>query len=230
MNNALTYILSITIGVILAISNVSVVAEETPKPSTIRLPGIYHIWGTDTKDMSPITFEEIEACMSSDVAIRQQFDSFQLETKLINEEVLKAENSVQENQNARLALEKEASEVQSEISGMNTLNDEFTQRNQALSALTSKKADAAAAKKINQQVAQFNKDIIQFNADSVALKEKTQQLKSKQEQFNSSLEGLKNQLDQLNIKTTEFNKRKKSFDDTLLSYKDKCAGKHKIEK
>jgi chromosome segregation ATPase len=230
MNKTLAYILSVTFAAISTIASVCVIAEEAPAPSTIRLPGIAHVWGVDTKNMTTITFEELENCISSDASIKQQFDQFQLETKQINEAVLKAGNLVEENQNARLALEKEAGEVQIEIAEMNTLNDKFAQRKQELSSLTSKKVDAAAAKKINQQVAQFNKDIIQFNADSSALKEKTRQLKSKQNTFNDSLESLKSQLDQLNLKTNQFNERKKSFDVTLLSYKDKCTGTYKLEK
>ncbi|HSI27692.1 MAG: hypothetical protein ACAH05_08290 [Methylophilus sp.] len=230
MNKTLACILPVTFLLISAITGASLAAEETLEPSTIRLPGIAHVWGVDTKNMTTITFEELENCISTDAAIRQQFDRFQLETKQINEEVLKAETIVQENQTARLALEKEANEVQLEISEMNTLNDQFSKRKQELSSLTSKKVDAAAAKKINQQVDQFNKDIIQFNADSSTLKEKTQLLKSKQTKFNDSLEGLKSQLDQLNARTNQFNDRKKSFDVTLLSYKDKCTGTHKLEK
>jgi chromosome segregation ATPase len=230
MNKTLAYILSVTFAAISTIASVCVIAEESPAPSTIRLPGIAHVWGVETKNMTTITFEELEKCINADAAIRQQFDHFQLETKQINEEVLKAETVVQQNQTARLALEKEANDVQLEISEMNTLNEQFSKRKQELSSLTSKKVDAAAAKKINQQVEQFNKEIIQFNADSSALKEKTQQLKSKQTKFNDSLEGLKSQLDQLNLKTNQFNERKKSFDVTLLSYKDKCTGTHKLEK
>ncbi|MGP1717032.1 MAG: hypothetical protein ACTS9Y_07630 [Methylophilus sp.] len=230
MHKTLTYILSVTFGAIAVMTSASSVAEETPEPSTIRLPGISHVWGVDTKNMNTITFEELEKCIGSDAAIKQQFDHFQLETRQINEEVLNAGNRVEENQNARLALEEEASKVQSEISEMNALNDKLSQRSQELSKLTSKKVDAAAAKKITQQVDQFNKDIIQFNADSSALKEKTQQLKSKQNTFNDSLEGLKTQLDQLNNKINGFNERKKSFDVSLLAYKDKCTGTHKLEK
>ncbi|MGQ2964285.1 hypothetical protein [Methylophilus sp.] len=230
MHRTLACTLSVTFGVFILMTSPHSVAEDVPEPSTIRLPGIAHVWGVDTKDMSTITFEEIENCISTDSAIRQQFASVQLETKRINEEVAKAETSVEENQNARLVLEKEANEVQLEISAMNTLNDQFSKRKQDLSALTSKKVDAAAAKKINQQVEQFNKDIIQFNADSSALKAKTQQLKTKQNKFNDDLESLKQQLDQLNSKTSDFNQRKKSFDKTLLAYKDKCTGTHKLEK
>lgn len=230
MHNTLPHILSATIATLSALAHASLAAEEMPQPSTIRLPGIYHVWDKETKDMPSITFDELEECMSSDAAIRQRFDSVQLETKLMNEEVSKAENMVQENQNARLALEKEAGEVQSEISAMNTLNDQLSQRKQALSVQTRQRVDAPTAKKINQQVDQFNKDIIKFNADSSALKDKTQQLKAKQQQFNDDLEGLKNQLEQLNSKTSAFNARKKSFDQTLLSFKDKCTGAHKLEK
>jgi len=230
MNNSLTHIFATTMVALSVIANARLAAEEMPQPSTIRLPGIYHVWGKETKDMPSITFDELEECMSSDVTIRQRFDSFQFETKQMNEEVLKAENSVQENQNARLTLEKEASAVQSEIAAMNALNDQFSQRKQALSVQTRQRVDAPTAKKINQQVDQFNKDIAKFNADSSVLKEKTQQLKAKQQQFNDNLEGLKNQLDQLNSKTSAFNERKKSFDSTLLSFKDKCTGAHKLEK
>jgi predicted nucleic acid-binding Zn-ribbon protein len=230
MHHTLACILSVTFGVFTLMTSLYSVAEDVPEPSTIRLPGISHVWGVDTKDMSTITFEEIENCISTDATIRQQVASVQLETKHINEEVAQAETSVEENQHARLALEKEASEVQLEIAAMNTLSEQFSKRKQDLSALTSKKVDAAAAKKINQQVEQFNKDIIQFNADSSALKEKTQQLKTKQNKFNDDLESLKHQLDQLNSKTNAFNERKKSFDKTMLSYKDKCTGTHKLEK
>ncbi|HSH87776.1 MAG TPA: hypothetical protein VK958_11070, partial [Methylophilus sp.] len=204
-------------------------ADELSKPSTIRLPGIAHIWGVDTKGMPTITFEELENCMSSDSALRQQFDRVQLETKLINEEVLKAEKMVEENQKVRSSLEKESGELQLEITEMNTLNEAFAKRKQELSSLTSKKVDAPTAKKINQKVEQFNKDIIKFNADSATLKEKTEHLKSKQKVFNDNLDSLKTQLDQVNIKTNAFNEQKKSFDQTLISYKDKCTGTHKLE-
>lgn len=205
-------------------------ADEAPKPTTIRLPGISHVWGVDTKGMRTITFEELEDCMSSDVVLRQQFERFQSETKLINEEVLKAEHLVEENQKVRSTLEKDSSEVQSEISQMNALNEKFAIRKQELSALTSKKVDAAAAKQINQQVDQFNKDIVKLNADSAALKERTEQLKSRQKAFNDNLDALKNQLDDLNIKTNAFNEQKRSFDKTLVSFTDKCTGTHKLEK
>jgi chromosome segregation ATPase len=216
--------------VILGIASVekSCLAEEVTKPEIIRLPGISHVWGVDTKGMPTITFEELENCMSSDASLRQQFDHVQLETKLINEEVLKAEKIVEENQKVRTSLEKEATDVQLEITAMNTLNENFSKRKQELSALTSKKVDAPTAKKINQQVEQFNKDIIKFNADSATLKEKTEQLKSRQKNFNESLDSLKIQLDQLNAKTA-FNEQKKSFDATLVSYKDKCSGTRKLE-
>ncbi len=168
--------------------------------------------------------------MSTDTTIRQQFDSFQLETKRMNDEVLNAENLVQANQNARLALEKEANGVQADIVDMNARNDALAKRKQALSAQTRQRVDAETAKKINQQVDQFNKDTLQFNADSSALTEKAQQLKAKQQQFNGSLQDLKNQLDQINAKTSAFNERKKTFNNTLAAYKDKCTGAHKLEK
>jgi len=168
--------------------------------------------------------------MSSDVAIRQQFDRFQLETKLMNEEVSKAENIAQNNQNARLVLEQEASGVQAEIVDMNARNDTLAKRKQVLASQTRQRVDAETAKKINQQVDQFNKDTLQFNADSSALTEKVQQLKAKQQQFNDDLQGLKKQLDQVNGKTSEFNERKKTFNNTLAAYKDKCTGAHKLEK
>ncbi|WP_228522697.1 hypothetical protein [Methylophilus sp. 14] len=211
-------------------ANASLAAEETPQATTIRLPGIYHLWAKDSQDMPAITFDELEQCMSTDTTIRQQFDSFQLETKRMNDEVLNAENLVQANQNARLALEKEANGVQADIVDMNARNDALAKRKQALSAQTRQKVDAETAKKINQQVDQFNKDTLQFNADSSALTEKAQQLKAKQQQFNGSLQDLKNQLDQINAKTSAFNERKKTFNNTLAAYKDKCTGAHKLEK
>lgn len=211
-------------------ANANLAAEETPQAATIRLPGIYHLWAKDSQDMPAITFDELEQCMSTDTTIRQQFDSFQLETKHMNDEVLNAENLVQANQNARLALEKEANGVQAEIVDMNARNDALAKRKQALSAQTRQRVDAETAKKINQQVDQFNKDTLQFNADSSALTEKAQQLKAKQQQFNGSLQDLKNQLDQINAKTSAFNERKKTFNNTLAAYKDKCTGAHKLEK
>lgn len=211
-------------------ANASLAAEETPQATTIRLPGIYHLWAKDSQDMPAITFDELEQCMSTDTTIRQQFDSFQLETKRMNDEVLNAENLVQANQNARLALEKEANGVQADIVDMNARNDALAKRKQALSAQTRQRVDAETAKKINQQVDQFNKDTLQFNADSSALTEKAQQLKAKQQQFNGSLQDLKNQLDQINAKTSAFNERKKTFNNTLAAYKDKCTGAHKLEK
>lgn len=211
-------------------ANASLAAEETPQATTIRLPGIYHLWAKDSQDMPAITFDELEQCMSTDTTIRQQFDSFQLETKRMNDEVLNAENLVQANQNARLALEKEANGVQADIVDMNARNDALAKRKQALSAQTRQRVDAETAKKINQQVDQFNKDTLQFNADSSALTEKAQQLKTKQQQFNGSLQDLKNQLDQINAKTSAFNERKKTFNNTLAAYKDKCTGAHKLEK
>lgn len=227
MIRTLITILSITFGMF-SVEH-ACQADETANPSTIRLPGIAHVWGVDTKGMPTITFEALENCMRSDSALRQQFDHIQLETKLMNEEVLKAEKMVEENQTARASLEKESSEVQLEITEMNTLNEAFAKRKQELSSLTSKKVDAPTAKKINQKVEQFNKDIIQFNADSATLKEKTEHLQSKQKAFNDNLDSLKTQLDQLNIKTNAFNAQKKSFDQTLISYKDKCSGTHQLE-
>lgn len=211
-------------------ANASLAAEETPQATTIRLPGIYHLWAKDSQDMPAITFDELEQCMSTDTTIRQQFDSFQLETKRMNHQLLNAENLVQANQNARLALEKEANGVQADIVDMNARNDALAKRKQALSAQTRQRVDAETAKKINQQVDQFNKDTLQFNADSSALTEKAQQLKAKQQQFNGSLQDLKNQLDQINAKTSAFNERKKTFNNTLAAYKDKCTGAHKLEK
>lgn len=231
MHNIKSYILPLIIGGLTAITSpTSVLAEDMPTPSTIRLPGIYHLWAKDSQDMPAITFDELEQCMSTDTTIRQQFDSFQLETKRMNDEVLNAENLVQANQNARLALEKEANGVQAEIVDMNARNDALAKRKLALSAQTRQRVDAETAKKINQQVDQFNKDTLQFNADSSALTEKAQQLKAKQQQFNGSLQDLKNQLDQVNAKTSAFNERKKTFNNTLAAYKDKCTGAHKLEK
>lgn len=227
MNLKLTLFLSITLAVL---ANTPLAADETPQPTTIRLPGIYHVWGKDTQDMPAITFDELEQCMSSDATIRQQFDRFQLESKRINDEVLNAENLVQANQHARLALEKEASGIQAEIVAMNARNEALAQRKQALAAQTRQRVDAATAKKINQQVDQFNQDTLQFNADSSALTEKAQQFKAKQQQFNDGLQGLKTQLDQVNSSTSEFNERKKAFNNTLAAYKDKCTGAHKLEK
>lgn len=226
----MNFLLPITLGAMFIMANTSLAAEETPQAATIRLPGIYHVWGKDTQDMPAITFDELEQCMSTDATIRQQFDSFQLETKRMNDEVLNAENLVQANQNARLVLEKEASGVQAEIVDMNARNDALAKRKQVLSSQTRQRVDAETAKKINQQVDQFNKDTLQFNADSSALAEKAQQLKAKQQQFNGSLEDLKNQLDQVNAKTSAFNEQKKTFNNTLAAYKDKCTGAHKLEK
>jgi len=226
----MNHLLSVILGAMFIMANTSLAAEETPQASTIRLPGIYHVWGKDTQDMPAITFDELEQCMSTDATIRQRFDSFQLETKHMDDEVLNAENLVQANQNARLALEKEASSVQAEIVDMNARNDTLAKRKQVLASQTRQRVDAETAKKINQQVDQFNKDTLQFNADSSALTEKVQQLKAKQQQFNDNLQGLKKQLDQVNGKTSEFNERKKTFNNTLAAYKDKCTGAHKLEK
>ena len=226
----MNFLLPVTLGAMFIMANASLAAEETPQAATIRLPGIYHLWAKDSQDMPAITFDELEQCMSTDTTIRQQFDSFQLETKRMNDEVLNAENLVQANQNARLALEKEASGVQADIVDMNARNDALAKRKQVLSSQTRQRVDAETAKKINQQVDQFNKDTLQFNADSSALTEKAQQLKAKQQQFNSSLQDLKNQLDQINAKTSAFNERKKTFNSTLAAYKDKCTGAHKLEK
>ncbi|MBF4987818.1 hypothetical protein INP78_05970 [Methylophilus sp. 14] len=226
----MNFLLPVTLCAMFIMANASLAAEETPQATTIRLPGIYHLWAKDSQDMPAITFDELEQCMSTDTTIRQQFDSFQLETKRMNDEVLNAENLVQANQNARLALEKEANGVQADIVDMNARNDALAKRKQALSAQTRQKVDAETAKKINQQVDQFNKDTLQFNADSSALTEKAQQLKAKQQQFNGSLQDLKNQLDQINAKTSAFNERKKTFNNTLAAYKDKCTGAHKLEK
>ncbi len=227
MHKNLINILLVALGI--ASVEKSCLAEEATKPATIRLPGISHVWGVDTKGMPTITFEELENCMSSDASLKQQFEHVQLQTQLINEEVSKAEKIAEENQKVRTSLEKEATDVELEITAMNTLNENFSKRKQELSALTSKKVDAPTAKKINQQVEQFNKDIIKFNADSAALKEKTEQLKARQKNFNDNLGSLKTQLDQLNAKTTAFNEQKKSFDATLVSYKDKCSGTRKLE-
>lgn len=225
-----TPLAALTVVILAALANTSLAADDTPQPSTIRLPGIYHVWGKDTADMPAITFDALEQCMSADATIRQQFDRFQLESKKMNDEVLNAENLVQANQYARQALEKEGSGLQADIVAMNARNDALAQRKQALAAQTRQRVDAATAKKINQQVDQFNQDTLQFNADSSALSEKAQQLKAKQQQFNDSLPGLKSQLDQVNSSTSEFNERKKNFNNTLAAYKDKCAGAHKLEK
>ncbi|MDI1363186.1 hypothetical protein [Methylotenera sp.] len=227
-NNNTANILNIFASLISSYS-ISGVCEDLPS-SSVRLPGIYHILKEDAQNKPTITIEEIEKCMGQDNNIRQKYDYFQSETKLINDEVMVVENQVKENDSARLIIEKEVTVLNAETAQMNSRGEVLDKKKLELTALTSKKVDSAAAKKINSQIDQFNKEVKLQNADSSALNERIRLFKEKQKIFNESLTPLKLKLEYLNDKTTQFNNRKKSFNDTLMTYSEKCTGERRLEK
>lgn len=209
--------------------SLSGVCAELKSP-TVRLPAIYHTLKKNGLNKPTITIEELEKCMGQDNKIRQRYEDFQSETKLINDEVLAAEAMVKENADARVLIEKEVEALNAETVEMNNRSELLDKKKLEFSSITSKKVDSATAKRINAQIDQFNREVKQQNASSSVLNERIRQFKEKQIIFNESLLSLKLKLEHLNDKTTQFADRKIKFDAYLADYKGKCDGERELVK
>lgn len=219
---------AINLFMLFAISTSSL-AEGVPSAS-VRLPAIYHVWGASTEGKPSITIEEIEKCMGQDSKIRQSDERFKVETKSMNDEILVAESLVKDHEAARLTLDNEAATIQTEKEQMNSRFEAFEKKKTEFSALTSKKMDAATAKKINAQIEQLNQDIKQQNARALALNGRILQFQQKQKSFNDDLEVLKVKLEKVNENTKQFNERQKAFSDSLIAFRAQCEGERRLEK
>ncbi|WP_051412847.1 hypothetical protein [Methylophilus sp. 5] len=203
--------------------------EEPLKPA-IKLPGIYSVWKTQTKDMPSITIDALEQCIINDHEFQQQYASFLQDSKSINDEIPLAEEKVNKNQTARQSLESEALLINEAKEKLHTRAALLDQTKTELSALTAKKVDAATAKKINNQVDQFNKEIKTQNENAATLNARIQQFQIAQTSYNESVTQLKTSIDQLNEKTTKLNERKQDFNALIASHREQCEGERKLEK
>lgn len=211
------------------ITPLSCIAEDLNPPS-VRLPAIYHVWGDSLADKPSITIEEIEKCMGEDNTLRQEDERFKVEAKSMNEETAKAESLVKDNQAARLVLDNEASAIQAEKLLMDNRFGEIDRKKAEFAAMTTKKVDAATAKKLNAQIDQLNKDIKQQNANALVLNERIRQFQQKQTLFNNDLTVLKSKLEKVNENTQQFNVRQKAFNDKVLAFRSQCEGERRLEK
>lgn len=207
----------------------SCIAEDV-NPASVRLPAIYHVWGNSPADKPSITIEEIEKCMGQDNTLRQESELFKAEAKGMNDEITTSESLVKDNQAARVVLDNEATEIQSEKAQMQSRFEAIEKKKAEFSVLTAKKVDAAKAKKINARIDQLNKDINQENAKSLVLNERIRQFQLKQKIFNDDLGVLKIKLDKVNENTRLFNEKQKAFSNSLAAFRTQCEGERKLEK